>query len=172
MRFGCPPSHRFRAVSHPAATVYVLERTPGHYGNVVEFGGRDINGTVRPFIDCDRYLSIDLTDGPGVDLVADCTSWDGAGNWDLVLCLEVLEHSDQRAQLLESAGRALRPGGRLVLTAACDPRTPHSAVDGGPIRDGEFYRNVTETDLDVPWGTIDVTWDRTAGDVRAVAVKQ
>jgi hypothetical protein len=36
----------------------------------------------------------------------------------------------------------LAPGGRLVVTAAAPPRAPHSAVDGGPLRPGEHYRNV------------------------------
>lgn len=158
---------------HQLAFEYVQAHTAGKWARVVEFGGRDINGTVRHFIDAKDYLSIDITEGKGVDLVADAATWDGEGEYDLVVCCEVLEHTDQVAEIIVSAGRALRPGGMFVLTAACDPRVGHSAVDGAQLRDGEYYRNLDESDLErVSWGdVIDIVWDRVAGDVRAVIVK-
>jgi hypothetical protein len=43
-----------------------------------------------------------------------------------------------------------KPGGRLLGTCATHPRAPHSGIDGGPLRDGEFYRNVSGDEL-VGW---------------------
>jgi hypothetical protein len=44
----------------------------------------------------------------------------------------------------------LTPGGHLLVTCATHPRAPHSGIDGGPLKAGEFYRNV-ETDELVGW---------------------
>lgn len=157
---------------HQLALEYVKSHTDGRWKNVVEFGGRNINGSVREWIDAGDYLSIDVVDGAGVDLVADAAEWDGDAKYDLVVCCEVLEHTKAVAEILASAGRALRPGGTFVLTAACDPREGHSAIDGAELRDGEYYRNLKPADLKVTWGDVaDIEWDRTAGDVRATIVK-
>lgn len=141
---------------------------------VVEIGSRDINGTVRPlFAGCRSYVGLDLVPGPGVDVVADARTWRPRRPVDCVVCCEVLEHTPHAREIVESAHAMLREGGLLILTAACEPRRPHSAVDGGPVRDGEYYRNVDPADLHdwlrafseheietTPWG-----------DVRAWAVK-
>jgi len=42
--------------------------------------------------------------------------FDGGGDYDLVLMLDVLEHIADDAEALRAARSALRPGGRLVLT--------------------------------------------------------
>jgi SAM-dependent methyltransferase len=138
-------------------------------GTVLEIGSRNINGTVRDFFDPD-YTGLDITDGEGVDIVADVTTWKTRRKFDVIVCCEVLEHTD--APIIEAAHRLLRKGGTLILTAAGSGRAEHSAVDGGPLRVGEFYRNVEPADLAdalAEWesATIDVAGD----DIRAVAVK-
>jgi SAM-dependent methyltransferase len=45
-----------------------------------------------------------------------------AGGYDIVVCLEVLEHVSDWRELLASGGRLLRPGGILVVSV---PRDPH-----------------------------------------------
>ena len=49
--------------------------------------------------------------------------------------------------LFRSAFDLLQHGGILLLTSAGIGRTPHSAVDGGPVRDGEYYNNIDESRL-------------------------
>ncbi len=87
------------------------------------------------------YLGIDRLAGRNVDLVCDAADFDGAGRYDLVICCEVLEHAPVPAVVLASAWRALRPGGRLILTLAGPERAPHSC-DGGPLKPPEHYRGV------------------------------
>jgi hypothetical protein len=139
---------------------------------VVEIGSRDVNGGVRDLLPegCD-YTGLDISDGPGVDVVADAATWKPARKPDLVLCLEVLEHTPEWQAIVTNAASWLSKRGRLVITAACDPRAPHSAVDGGPIRGGEHYGNIDADELrDAldPFGQVTVVADRDAGDVRAV----
>ena len=143
--------------------------------SVVELGSLNINGGVRDLLPRGvPYVGVDLQDGPGVDIVADATKWRPETPPDLVLCLEVLEHATNARGVIVNALRMLAPGGLLVVTAAMHPRAPHSAYDGGELRDGEYYRNVTATTL-LTWlhGCIYVVLeaDRRAGDVRAAALK-
>jgi hypothetical protein len=98
--------------------------------DVLEAGGMDVNGSVRPFIETmspASYVSTDMRDGPGVDRVclAENLPPHSAG---LVICTEMLEHAeDWRAAMLGVAG-ALRPGAWLALTT----RSPGFPLHGHP----------------------------------------
>jgi SAM-dependent methyltransferase len=112
-------------------------------GPVVEIGGRDINGSIRVLFPDVPYTSIDLEAGPGVDVVADGATYVPDEKAAVVVCCEVLEHAENAYQICENAYAMLRPGGVFLVTAAGNGRPEHSAVDGGHLRDGEFYRNVS-----------------------------
>lgn len=69
--------------------------------------------------------------------------WAGdIGAFDVILCLETLEHIANDQRLLAGLARLLRPGGRLLLTAphAAHRRAPGEAIslreDGGHVRWG------------------------------------
>ena len=64
-----------------------------------------------------------------------------------MLCCEVLEHTRAASAIVRNAHALLAPGGHFVVTAASAGRPPHSALDGGPLRAGEYYRNVDRRDL-------------------------
>jgi SAM-dependent methyltransferase len=116
---------------------------------VVEVGSREVaGGGVRGlFGGAACYTGVDLVPGLGVDVVADAAVWRPPAPCDLVVCCEVLEHSPDARAILRNASGMLRPGGRLVVTCAGPGRAPHSAADGGPLRPGEYYRNVEPDDL-------------------------
>ena len=116
---------------------------------VVEIGSRNINGSVRPYFrHAGLYLGVDNQVGPEVDIEADGATWDGDGRqYDCVVCCEVLEHAADPRAMCANIARLTAPGGLVILTAASPKRAPHSAVDGGPLRDGEQYQGVTEDDL-------------------------
>jgi hypothetical protein len=139
---------------HPAAMDFVASVLTRHTiqpGAVIEIGGRNINGTVRPLFDsiAQSYLSIDLYDGPGVDLVADVCAEPlvRRARATCVVCCEVLEHAPDGKGICRWAWRALAPGGVFILTAANPARFTHSAIDGGPLHDGEYYAGVSEAML-------------------------
>jgi SAM-dependent methyltransferase len=137
---------------HREAYEYVQGWVKGRmFRYVVEFGSLDINGSVRGLFNCARYHGIDLQDGPGVDEIADAALWRHPGNngWpDVVVCCEVLEHAPNVEGIVFNAYQNLRPGGLFLVTCAADPRRPHSAVDGGQIREGEHYANVSPGELE------------------------
>ena len=110
--------------------------------DVLEIGSLNVNGTVRGLLEgCRSYTGVDRLAGPGVDVVSDIRAFTTSRKFDLVLCCEVLEHDPQPREIVDAAGRWLKPGGFLILTAAGPNREPHS-VDGGRLRDGEHYGNI------------------------------
>lgn len=139
---------------HPEAFSYVQNFYQEFYSfypkKVVEFGSRDTNGSIRQIFINDlsneihEYLGIDKLSGRGVDLVCDILDWNPDQKYDCVVCCEVLEHMSQSDQFLTvtKAKKALRRDGIFIATMAIEPRKPHSAYDGGPLRDGEPYENV------------------------------
>lgn len=131
---------------HAAAYAWVANHAQA-YGRVVEFGGLNINGSVRALFGDATYCSIDLVEGPGVDVVADCCDVP-LTDWDCVVCCEVLEHHPAPEKVIDAACRALAADGVFIMTCAGDGRAPHSAVDGGGLRPDEHYRNIAAVDLD------------------------
>jgi SAM-dependent methyltransferase len=137
----------------------------------LEVGSRIVNGTVRSLFTGCEYVGIDVVAGDGVDVVADGAHYESE-LFDCVVCTEVLEHAENAAGICENVSRLLRPGGYFLVTAAAPPRTPHS-VDGGPLRDGEFYRNITVETLFswLDWASL-LSFERDDGDVRVLAKKK
>lgn len=134
---------------HESVRQYVREHLPPSYRSVIEVGSLDINGGVRDLLDPKaEYVGIDLQPGPGVDIVVDFAIYQHSEPADVVLCLEVLEHTPKWREIIASAARNLRPGGTLLLTCATTGRGPHSARSADRFQLGEFYENVTKTDLE------------------------
>lgn len=157
---------------HPGAYNYVAKVVAAHgpFGRVLEVGGRNINGSVRPLFGPADYTTLDISPGDGVDIVADAADWVPAQPYDAVVCCEVLEHTARAREIVAGIAAMVAPGGALIFTAACPPRAPHSGIDGGEVRPGEFYANVDPTDLS-DWlnaiGIAEVQVDHVAGDVYA-----
>ncbi len=85
--------------------------------NVIEFGSRNVNGSLRGIVEpyAERYLGVDIEPGPGVDWV--CAAEDSeASGWDLVICTEMLEHAEDWRGAVEAIKRAALPGGYLLVT--------------------------------------------------------
>ena len=163
-----PEAHEF--VRRIAANVWPRTR-------VVELGSRQVNGGVRELFANASYLGVDLVEGPGVDVVADAATLElsALNPPDCVVCTEVLEHAPAARAIVLNAGRLLGPQGVAIFTAACDPRRPHSAADGGALKPGEFYKNVDPQELREwlnAWASrCHVETHASRGDVYAVAWK-
>ena len=116
-------------------------------GPVVEFGSRNINGSARDVFPELEWIGVDIEDGPGVDVVADAATFT-TGEMPLsIVCCEVLEHASNWKQIIHNAAWVLEFDGVLVITCAGPGRQPHSAIDGGPLRDGEYYRNLSAAEI-------------------------
>ena len=133
---------------HKEARDYVARFATDAAIDVVEIGSRNINGTVRDLFPNARWYGIDLYEGPMVDEVADAATWQPAEPVDLVVSCEVFEHAESWRQIIANTRTMLRPGGRIVVTAAGPRRATHSGVDGGSqLHPGEYYGNVEPLSL-------------------------
>lgn len=159
---------------HGAVLDYVAANLPATAGDVLDVGGRDINGSPRGlFPDAVTFMVVDPQEGPNVDIVADFTTLGLEDFADTVLCLEVLEHAENWRGIVAACAAACRPGGTVIVTCAGPGRAPHSAVDGGGVRDGEWYRNVGSDELAEAMAAAGllVRAERFDEDTRATGVK-
>ncbi|MFH1777647.1 MAG: class I SAM-dependent methyltransferase [Candidatus Omnitrophota bacterium] len=107
-----------------------LQYLPNHFDklenilNVLEVGSYDINGNWKKFIEKKglEYLGIDVKSGPGVDKVCDITDDIkiinkklGYKQFDLIICMNVLEHLYEPIKALNNMRDLLRTGGYLVI---------------------------------------------------------
>lgn len=120
--------------------------------SVVEFGSCDMNGSVRDVYTASSWLGIDVQDGPGVDVVADVATWRTDQRFEICVCAEVFEHTPDWRAILATAFDVTTPDGVFVASCATGLRPPHSAVDGGPLRPGEYYANVEPDEM---WQALD-----------------
>jgi SAM-dependent methyltransferase len=112
-------------------------------GDVLDLGGRYINGTTRDlFPDGHRYVVVDIEPDPSVDIVADAADLDLGETFDIVLSTELLEHTPRGAEIVSAAYRHLSDGGTFVATMAGPGRPPHGAAGSPWPLDGEYYANV------------------------------
>jgi SAM-dependent methyltransferase len=162
---------------HEQAMAWVAQFATEEPLRILALGDRDINVTVRPLFPGAAYMGLDIMAGPGVDIVADAATWDpGEQRWDTVLATELFEHAPEWPAICRTAFRALEPGGRFIVTTAAPGRPPHSGIDGGPLKFGEFYSNIDPAGLRAALeaaGFVEITVDvqPSPADVRAVAIK-
>jgi hypothetical protein len=162
---------------HTEAFGFVSYAVDGReFGSVLEVGGRNVNGSVRDLFPGATYTAMDIAPGEGVDVVADAADWKPTATFDCVVCCEVFEHTPRWPEILATMAAALDIGGTAIITAAAPPRLPHSAVDGGPLRVGEYYGNVEPQLLAKEMAAAgfsgQVSGDDLHGDVYAVATRQ
>lgn len=128
---------------HREVEQFVHEKTNGRYfDNVLEIGGRNVNGGVRDLIVYGDWHTIDIVAGPDVDEVADATTWQPKRSYDLILCLEVFEHTPKWSDILGTISRSTHDKSTIIITAACPPRIPHGASGEHGVPNGEYYGNV------------------------------
>ncbi len=106
---------------------------------VLDVGSCDFNGSVAPLIKhwapCE-YLGVDVVAGRGVDLVCSgehLIKTFGKESFDVVLCVEVVEHAKDWQAVIKNLKGVLRPGGILVVTT----RSRGYAIHGFPH---DFWR--------------------------------
>jgi SAM-dependent methyltransferase len=111
----------------------VLGRDEVEGKRVLEVGALDVNGSVRPYVTSLRpaeYVGTDRRRGRRVDVVVNATRLIdrfGCDRFDVVLCLETLEHIQQWRIALWCMLAVLRTGGTFVLTTRSPgfPRHEH-----------------------------------------------
>jgi hypothetical protein len=158
---------------HPEAYAFVRAVLTRHAPTaVLEIGSRDVNGGIRGLFPGARYLGIDVLEGPGVDVAADGGSYVPDFLPDCVVCCEVLEHTREAERIVRHMVDLVATGGLLIVTCAGPRRGAHSAFDGGPVRAGEFYQNITAAELEAWLSEVSTVYvSELGGDLQAWAIR-
>lgn len=135
------------------------------YKNILDIGSLDICGNQRDYAFLDAgprwldlvspnraYTGIDLIAGKNVDLIMNAHKLEfESETFDLVLCLQVLEHDDDWQQTIKEAYRVLEPGGTFILTFALEGTPEHKHLGGG----SETYNHISKKETDEFLDTFD-----------------
>ena len=130
-----------------------LSRAEKNAASVLDVGSYDVNGSMRTeFGSAAEYLGIDVRSGPNVDLRIDLaggpvlppceypllSGWKRQRPWDIVLCLNTLEHARDWRGLVNGIKSVCRPGGVILLTVPSP---------GYPIHEEPDYWRFTTEDV-------------------------
>lgn len=130
---------------HREAYSFIADNRPFGVMDVLDIGGRNVNGSLRGLFPHANWTVLDKVASPEVDIIADASCWTPTRRWDLVLCTEVLEHVENWQELIRNISIAARKD--LLITCAGPGRLPHSGFDGGPLAEGEYYSNIDPAEL-------------------------
>ena len=90
---------------------------------IIEVGSYDFNGSLRPIIEAwgnpDKYVGVDIIDGPGVDLVCPAEKIIekfGKESFDIVISTEMLEHVRDWRKVISNIKNICKPNGLILLT--------------------------------------------------------
>lgn len=133
---------------HDAVRQWVAEALPKDAVEVLEIGSLDINGGITDLLpEGSLYFGIDMQEGPGVNLVADGAHYTHTAPVDVVVCLEVFEHTDAWPEIVANARANLLEHGVFIGTAAAPGRPPHSARRESVPDPDEHYENIHAASL-------------------------
>ncbi len=125
-------------------------------GRVLEIGSYDVNGNIRSlFAGSAEYVGVDLTEGPGVDVVSFGHEYTSDTPFDAAISGECFEHDPHWADSLATMIRLTRPGGLVAFSCASRGRPEHgttrSLVDYSPGTQSigyDYYRNLDAADIE------------------------
>jgi SAM-dependent methyltransferase len=129
---------------------------------VLEIGSADINGSIRPFFPGSDYTGVDLSAGPGVDVVASGHELALPDrDVDLALSCECFEHNPLWRETFVNMHRMTKAGGVVLVTCASRGRAEHGTTrtrpnesPGSQSLGWDYYRNLNRGDferrLDLP----------------------
>jgi len=148
-------------MAHPQQLLFVktlsemVAREAWSGRKILEIGSYFVNGSIRPFFDGADYLGVDLTEGPGVDLVSPGHKLNMPNaSFDLTISCECFEHDPHWLETFMNMIRLTRPGGLVVFTCATTGRVEHGTTRSGAEQSPgsqsigwDYYRNLTESDF-------------------------
>jgi SAM-dependent methyltransferase len=90
--------------------------------SVIEVGSKDVNGSLRSYVesrDPAEYVGVDIEMGPGVDIL--CSAEDiiekfGKETFDIVISTELIEHVKDWRKVISNFKNICIPGGIILIT--------------------------------------------------------
>jgi SAM-dependent methyltransferase len=123
---------------------------------VLEIGSWIVNGTVRDFFENCDYLGIDLSEGPGVDLISFGHEYSAPDNsYDTVISCECFEHDMFYEKTFSNMFRMCKNDGIIIFTCATTGRgehgtrrtTPQDSLTSRIPSLTDYYKNLVKEDF-------------------------
>lgn len=127
------------------------------FPKVLEIGSLDINGSQKTYnfldtnklwremVGVEEYIGIDLVPGKEVDYVMDAHDLMWKDNYfDLVMCMNMLEHDSDITKTFAEGYRVLKPGGLFLVTTVDESHPEHMEVHPVELP----YNHITEEYLE------------------------
>ena len=111
--------------------------------NVLELGSRNVNGSIRGYIEylgAASYTGIDFIDGVGVDLVTDVCNFKPSTQYDVVISTEMLEHVENWKIVVKAIKDSCKMDGMIIIST----RGPGMVYHGYP----HDYWRFTKQDIE------------------------
>lgn len=123
--------------------------------SILEIGSYDVNGSVRNFFPDSNYVGVDLTEGPGVDLVCSGDEVSHPDNtYDICISCECFEHNPNWVSTFRNMYRMTKNGGLVIMTCATTGRAEHGTTRTEPKHspgtqsiNWDYYKNLTSDDF-------------------------
>lgn len=106
-----------------AALEIILKHLATNPKKVLEIGSRVADNqdeicNLRPLLPRSKYVGVDMQPGRGVDVVADANNLPySPASFDLVMCLETLEHAREPWQVASEIKRVVKKNGAVILSS-------------------------------------------------------
>jgi len=99
--------------------VYNFVKKHSQQGRVLDIGSLDVNGSVRDLFPLADYIGLDMRPGDNVDVVGNSHDipFDD-DHFDMVLCLEMLEHDDNPFRTAREIKRVAKDNGTIIVCAS------------------------------------------------------
>jgi SAM-dependent methyltransferase len=113
--------------------------------SVIELGSRNVNGSIRPYIEKlnpASYIGVDFIPGRGVDLVTDVCTYIPEKSADIVISTEMLEHTEDFLSAVNTIKKSCKIGGFLIIST----RSPGFPYHGYPY---DYWRYTKQNILDL-----------------------
>ena len=123
---------------------------------VLEIGSADVNGSIRPFFPGSDYTGVDLSAGPGVDIIASGHELALPDRHvDLAISCECFEHNPRWCETFVNMHRMTKAGGVVLITCASRGRLEHGTTRTRPEESPgsqsvgwNYYRNLNREDFE------------------------
>jgi|SRR3972149_5763519 len=116
---------------------------------VVDVGAYDINGTYKSLFPKAKYIGVDTSLGPNVDIVMDSDKWKQLKDIDLVISGQTLEHVADRVSFMTSIFNVLKLGGLLCVIAPSAGEAHYYPIWTGNVSREQMVKYVSDAGFEV-----------------------
>ena len=116
---------------------------------VVDIGAYDINGTYKPLFPKSKYIGVDTSPGPNVDVIMNSPEWNKLKNIDIVISGQTLEHVADIPSLMASIYAVLKPGGIACIIAPSQGEPHYYPIWTGNVSYDQMIKYFTDAGFEI-----------------------